>query len=132
MKKAMLWLMLCLALVSMTGCAVVQQTLSQVGEEMEAAYLDTPKAGSASAMDWSFVPVVRDMATKTFTEGVPDATIRDTRVAVKEDGGARVIVVIEYTRGGTNGSYGVDYQKNEHGEYELKRFGEGVRTDDLR
>ena len=32
MKKAMLWLMLCLALVSMTGCAVVQQTLSQVGE----------------------------------------------------------------------------------------------------
>ena len=132
MKKAMLWLVLCLALVSMSGCAVVQQTLSQVGEEMEAAYLDTPKAGSAGAMDWSFVPVVRDMATQMFTEGVPDATIRDTRVAVKEDGGAHVIVVIEYTRDGKNGSYGFDYQKNEQGEYELKRFGEGVRTDDLR
>ena len=73
----------------------------------------------------------RVMCTATFTEGVPDATIRDTRVASKDNDGARAIVVIEYERGGKTGSYGFDYQKNEQGEYELKRFGEGVRTDDL-
>lgn len=131
MKRAMLALLLCLALAGLSGCASVQQALSRVGEDMEAAYLDTPAAGSAANADWSFVPVVRELATKTFTEGVPDATIRDTRVASKDNDGVRAIVVIEYERGGKTGSYGFDYQKNEQGEYELKRFGEGVRTDDL-
>ncbi len=124
-------LLLCLALIGLSGCAQVQRALVKAGEDLEAASLDTPKAGSGSDVDWSFVPVVRDMATKTFTEGVPDAVIRNTRVASKDNAGERAIVVIEYALGDKTGSYGFDYQKNAQGEYELKRFGEGVRTDDL-
>ena len=130
MKKWMLALLLVAALGLMTGCTSMQQALSKIGDDIEAAQLDTPKT-TGSDIDWSFVPVVRDMATKVFTEGVPNATIRDTRVASKNGQGDRVIVVIEYTLDGKNGSYGFDYEKNEQGEYEIKRFGEGVRSDDL-
>ena len=103
---------------------------SQIGDDIEARQLDTPQAADTS-VDWSFVPVVRDMATKMFAEGVPDAKIVDTRVASKTSGGERAIVVIEYDRAGKRGTYGFDYEKNAQGEYELKRLGEGVRTDDL-
>ena len=130
MKKWMLALLLVAALGLMTGCTSMQQALSKIGDDIEAAQLDTPKT-TGGDIDWSFVPVVRDMATKVFMEGVPDATIRDTRVASKNGQGDRVIVVIEYTLDGKNGSYGFDYEKNEQGEYEIKRFGEGVRSDDL-
>lgn len=131
MKKVILALLLCLALAVLTGCTSVQQALGRIGEDMEAAYLDTPKAGSGDNIDWSFVPVVRDMATALFTEAAPDAAIRDTRVASKNGSGDRVIVLIEYTRDGRTGTYGFDYEKNEQGEYELKRYGEGVKTEDL-
>ena len=130
MKKMILALTLVLALLMLSGCSSMEQALAKIGDNIEASQLDTPKAADTS-VDWSFVPVVRDMATKMFTEGVPDATIRDTRVASKSGQGDRVIVVVEYTKDGKNGSYGFDYEKNDAGEYELKRLGEGVRSDDL-
>jgi len=131
MKKWMLAALLVLALLVMSGCQSATQALARIGDEIEASQLKSPSDNSASAMDWSFVPVVRDMATKMFAEGVPDATIVDTRVASKSNTGERAIVVIEYDRAGKRGTYGFDYEKNAQGEYELKRLGEGVRTDDL-
>ena len=130
MKKMILALMLLLMLALLSGCASMEQALAKIGDDIEAAQLDTPRTADTS-VDWSFVPVVRDMATKMFTEGVPDATIRETRVASKSGMGDRVIVIVEFTKDGKNGSYGFDYEKNDAGEYELKRMGEGVRSDDL-
>lgn len=130
MKKVVLMLMLCAALFAMTGCTTMQQALGKIGDEIEAAQLDTPQAGS-TAGDWGFVITVREMATKTFAEGVPDAEITNTRVASKNGGDERVICVVEFKRDGKSGSYGFDYEKQADGSYELKRMGEGVRTDDL-
>lgn len=129
-KKAALALLLVLLLALLCGCASVEQALGKLGDDIEAAQLDTPQ-GSTPNVDWSFVTVTRDMATKMFAEGVPDAEIRDTRVASRNGEGKRVIVVIEYTRDGKDGSYGFEYELNDQGEYELTRYGEGVRTDDL-
>ena len=130
MKKMILALILLLMLALMSGCASMEQALAKIGDDIEASQLDTPRAADTS-VDWSFVPVVRDLATKMFTEGVPDAKIIDTRVASKSNRGERAIVVIEFERAGKRGSYGFDYEKNANGEYELKRMGEGVRTDNL-
>ena len=131
MKKWILAALLVSALLVMSGCQSATQALQKIGDDIEAAQLKTPTDNSASTMDWSFVPVVRDMATKMFTEGVPDAKIIDTRVASKSNMGERAIVVIEFESAGKRGSYGFDYEKNADGEYELKRMGEGVRTDNL-
>jgi len=130
MKKMILALILLLILALLSGCASMEQALSKIGDDIEASQLEAPKAADMS-VDWSFVPVVREMATTMFTEGVPDATIRETRVASKSGQGDRVIVIVEFTKDGKNGSYGFDYEKNDAGEYELKRMGEGVRSDDL-
>jgi len=130
MKKMILMILLCSMLFLMTGCASMEQALSKIGDDIEARQLDVPKAADTS-VDWSFVPVVRDMASKTFTEGVPGAEITNTRVASKDNKGDRAIVIIEYRLDGKTGSYGFDYEKDANGAYELKRFGEGVRTDDL-
>ena len=130
MKKMILALMLIAMLALLSGCASMEQALAKIGDDIEAAQLDTPRAADTS-VDWSFVPVVRELATKMFMEGAPDATIRDTRVASKSGQGDRVIVIVEYTKDGKNGSYGFDYEKTAAGEYELKRFGEGVRSEDL-
>jgi len=130
MKKMILMILLCSMLFLMTGCASMEQALSKIGDDIEARQLDTPKAVDTS-VDWSFVPVVRDKATKMFTEGVPGAEITNTRVGSKDNKGERAIVVIEYRLDGKTGSYGFDYEKDDSGVYELKRFGEGVRTDDL-
>jgi len=130
MKKILVMLLLGILLVLLTGCASMEQALSKIGDDIEARQLDTPQAADTS-VDWSFVPVVRDMASKMFTEGVPGAEITNTRVGSKDNKGERAIVVIEYKLDGKTGSYGFDYEKDENGVYELKRFGEGVRTDDL-
>ena len=130
MRIGILALMLVIALFMMTGCTSMEQALSKIGDDIEASQLEAPKAADMS-VDWSFVPVVREMATTMFTEGVPDATICETRVASKSGQGDRVIVIVEFTKDGKNGSYGFDYEKNDAGEYELKRMGEGVRSDDL-
>ena len=130
MKKMVLLMALGLLLLALTGCTSMEQALSKIGDDIEARQLDTPQAVDTS-VDWSFVPVVRDMASKMFTEGVPGARITNTRVGSKDNKGERAIVVIEYELNGKTGSYGFDYEKDATGAYELKRFGEGVRTDDL-
>ncbi|MBQ4264815.1 MAG: hypothetical protein IJB85_04815 [Clostridia bacterium] len=130
MRKGILALMLVIALFMMTGCTSMEQALSKIGDDIEARQLDTPKTADTS-VDWGFVIEVRELATKTFAEGVPDATITNTRVASKDNKGERAIVIVEFERDGKSGSYGFDYEKNESGVYELKRMGEGVRTDDL-
>ena len=131
MKKFLLLLMLGAMLLIMTGCASVQQALSKIGDDIEASQLKEVQVADTS-VDWGFVIEVREMATKMFTEGVPGATITNTRVASKDNKGDRAIVVIEFERDGKSGSYGFDYEKDANGVYELKRMGEGVRTDDLR
>ena len=130
MKKGMLALMLIIALFALTGCASMEQALARIGDDIEASQLKEVKTADTS-VDWGFVIEVRELATTMFEEGVPGATIRDTRVASKDNKGDRAIVVIEYVKDGKTGSYGFDYERNENGEYELKRLGEGVRTDDL-
>ena len=131
MKKIVLLMMLCALLVVMTGCASMEQALGKIGENIEASQIKEVQVADTGT-DWSFVPVVRDMASKMFLEGVPGATITNTRVASKDTKGNRAIVVVEYSLNGKTGSYGFDYEKDANGVYELKRFGEGVRTDDLR
>ncbi|MFQ9807649.1 MAG: hypothetical protein ACLR07_15255 [Christensenellales bacterium] len=42
-----------------------------------------------------------------------------------------MIVTISYKLNGKNGDYGFDYEKDENGEYVLKRYGGGVSSDDL-
>ena len=61
----------------------------------------------------------------------PDGQLPDLLTAIEVPQGDRVIVSGEFTKDGKNGSYGFDYEKNAAGEYELKRMGEGVRSDDL-
>lgn len=130
MKKVLLLLLLCGMLFVMTGCTSMQQALSKIGDDIEARQLDVPQTANTS-VDWGFVIEVRELATKTFTEGVPDATITNTRVASKDNQGERAIVIVEFERNGKSGSYGFDYEKDENGVYQCKRMGEGVHTDDL-
>ena len=112
MKKIICAMLLAALVITLSGCTKIEGTLHEVGEKLKSEQLDTPQSGSASG-DWSFVPVVREMAVKTFTDAFPDATVTETGVA------------------GKTGSYGFDYEKNEQGEYILKRYGGGVSSDDL-
>ena len=130
MKKTILAALLCALLLTMTGCNAVDEALSKLGDDMQAAKLDTPQTTS-SGIDWSYVPVVRDMAVATFTEGFPSATVTETSVASKNGEGKRVIVTLTYQMDGRTGTYGFDYTRNEQGEYELTRYGDGVNSDDL-
>lgn len=130
MKRIVLAAFLALCLVMMCGCSAVEEALGRIGDEMEASQVTTSK-GSTQGMDWSFVPVVRDMAVKTFTDGFPEAKVTQTGVASKNGTDERVIVTLEYDLNGKTGSYGFDYEKNEAGEYILKRYGDGVSSDDL-
>ena len=77
------------------------------------------------------MPVVREMAVSMFTEAFPNATVTETSVASKNGDGKRVIVTLTYQMDNRNGTYGFDYTKNEQGEYELTRYGDGVNSDDL-
>ncbi|MDO5298927.1 MAG: hypothetical protein Q4F18_05825 [Clostridia bacterium] len=130
MKKWMLAWMLVPALFALSGCGAVEQALRKVGQDMQDAQVETPQ-NNGGDIDWSFVPVVREMATATFTEGFPNAEITETSVASKNGGSDRVIVTLTYSMDGKTGTYGFDYEKNGDGEYELKRYGDGVSSDDL-
>lgn len=130
MKKAILAALLCALLLTMTGCNAVDEALGRLGEDIKAAKLDTPKT-TDSGIDWSYVPVVREMAVTMFTEAFPNATVTETSVASKNGEGKRVIVTLTYQMDNRNGTYGFDYTKNEQGEYELTRYGDGVNSDDL-
>ena len=130
MKKAMMAALLCALLLTMTGCNAVDEALGRLGEDIKAAKLDTPEK-TDSGIDWSYVPVVREKAVTMFTEAFPNATVTETSVASKNGDGKRVIVTLTYQMDNRNGTYGFDYTKNEQGEYELTRYGDGVNSDDL-
>ena len=131
MKKTILAIILLLALGLLSGCDAVTQALGKLGDDMEAAYMQEAKPGRGDGIDWSFVPVVREQAVSTFMQGFPDAEVVETSVAVKSSLLDRVIVTITYRLGEKSGSYGFDYTLGEGGEYELTRYGEGVKADDL-
>lgn len=131
MKKMMLIPLLLLALFALSGCDSVQQALGRLGDDLEAAALGEAKPGSGGDIDWGFVPVVREMAVNTFTQGFPDAEVLETSVACKNSGADRVIVTITYKMDGRSGKYGFDYTLTESGEYELTRYGDGVDSNDL-
>lgn len=130
MRRAMLAAALCALLLTLTGCQAANQAFGRIREEQKAAKLDTPK-GAGDGIDWSYVPVVRDMAVKTFTEGFPEAEVTETSVASKNGEGKRVIVTLTYRMNNKTGTYGFDYTRNDQGEYELTRYGDGVNSDDL-
>lgn len=117
----------CLALLG--GCGVVEGALQDVGRRFEST-VDTPQ-NNGGDIDWSFVPVVREMAEDTFSEAFPEAEITQTNVASVNGRDARVVVVLTYTLDGKSGEYGFDYEKNAQGAYDLKRYGEGVGVEDL-
>ena len=130
MKKGLLAALLCALLLTMTGCNAVDEALGRLGDDIKASRLDTPEK-TDSGIDWSYVPVVREMAVTMFTEAFPNATVTETSVASKNVDGKRVIVTLTYQMDNRNGTYGFDYTKNEQGEYELTRYGDGVNSDDL-
>ena len=131
MKKTILAILLLLALGLLSGCDAVRQALGKLGDDMEAAYIQEAKPGSGDGIDWSFVPVVRELAVSTFMKGFPEAEIVQTSVASKAGMNERVIVTISYRLGDKSGNYGFDYALQEDGTYELTRYGEGVKADDL-
>ena len=130
MKKAMMAALLCALLLTMTGCNAVDEALGRLGDDIKASKLDTPET-TGGDIDWSYVPVVREMAVSMFTEAFPNATVTETSVASKNGDGKRVIVTLTYQMDGKTGTYGFDYAKNEQGDYELTRYGDGVDSDDL-
>lgn len=130
MKRMMLAALLCALLVTMTGCQAAEQALGKLGDDIEAKRLDTPETTDPN-IDWSYVPVVREMATKLFTEGFPNAKVTESSVATKNGDSRRVIVTLTYEMDGKTGTYGFDYSRNEQGEYVLDRYGDGVNSDDL-
>ena len=131
MKRATLAILLLICALLLGACGSLEGALREVGARIEADNVATPQ-NNGGDIDWSFVPVVRDMATATFAEAFPDAQIVNTIVSSVGGRDDRVIVVVEFAfEDGKSGKYGVDYEKNDQGEYDLKRYGEGVEVEDL-
>ena len=131
MKKILMIGALLAALVLLSGCQSATLALQKIGDDIEATYIKEAEPGSGDGIDWSFVPVLRERAMTMFTEGVPDAEVTDSSVAVKSSDMSRVVVTLTYKRDGVTGKYGFDYEKNEQGEFELVRYGDGVDSGDL-
>lgn len=129
MKKLFLLMLMLIAISVMTGCTAVDEALGKIGEDIEASRLESAGESDRSGMDWSFVPVLREEATKTFTEAFPDYPVTDASVACKDE--RRVIVTLTYMRDGVAGKYGFDYKLGEDGVYMLDRYGDGVSSGDL-
>ena len=130
MKSGMLVALMVALLFALSGCTAVEGALGKLGDDMEQSQLDTPE-NNGGDIDWSFVPVVREMACETFLSGFPEAEIVETSVASKNGANDRVIVTISYDLNGKTGDYGFDYTRNDQGEYELTRYGDGANSDDL-
>ena len=131
MKKIVFISLLTVCTLLLVGCSSVESTLREVGAKLERDRIATPQ-NNGGDIDWSFVPIVRDLATGTFTASFPEASVTNTNVASVNGRSDRVIVVVSYAfEDGRSGEYGFDYQKNAQGEYELKRYGEGVDVGDL-
>ena len=128
LKRIIICAMLALCLAVLSGCDALDEALDRLNSKSTSS---TGSGSSGGEMDWSFVPAVREMAVKTFTQGFPEARATETSVATSGGDSSRVIVRISYEMNGKTGDYGFDYEKNEAGEYELKRYGDGVSVDDL-
>ena len=131
MKKILLIVMMLMAISLLTGCTAVDQALNKIGQDIEASSVKSAGETDRSGLDWSFVPVLRERATAMFLEGVPEAEVTDSSVAVKSSDMSRVVVTLTYKRNGVTGKYGFDYEKNADGEFELVRYGDGVDSGDL-
>ena len=130
MKKGILAALLLALLAMLSGCASVDQALSKIGEDIEASQMKESTVSAAQG-DWGFVVTLREHAAALFLESFPEAKILDAAVAAKSSSAARAIVTLTVELDGKKIEYGFDYEKNEAGEYEIKRYGEGVRSDDL-
>lgn len=128
MKRIIICAMLALSLAVLSGCDVLDEAIGRLNSKNAGA---SGIASSGGEMDWSFVPAVREMAVKTFTQGFPEARVTETSVATSGGDSSRVIVRVSYEMNGKTGDYGFDYERNEAGEYELTRYGDGVSVDDL-
>ena len=129
-KRALLAALLIAAMALLGGCGSFEGALREVGQRFEADSVAVPE-NNGGDIDWSFVPVVRELATGLFTDAFPQAQVEGTNIASKNGRDDRVIVIVMYTLDGKSGEYGFDYEKNKEGGYDLKRYGEGVRVDDL-
>ena len=128
LKRIIICAMLELSLAVLSGCDVLDEAIGRLNSKNAGA---SGIASSGGEMDWSFVPAVREMAVKTFTQGFPEARVTETSVATSGGDSSRVIVRVSYEMNGKTGDYGFDYERNEAGEYELTRYGDGVSVDDL-
>lgn len=128
-KKWMLVGYMLVAIAVLSGCSAVDEALGKIGDDIEAAHLESAGTSDSSGLDWSFVPVLREDATKMFTEAFPDYPVTDASVACKDE--KRVIVTLTYMRDGVSGKYGFDYKLGADGTYTLDRYGDGVDSDDL-
>lgn len=122
---------LCLCAALLCGCTATEEALRGVGQRLSSGDHDVETPQNDGGLDWSFVPAVRETAVATFTEAFPEAEITETNVSTRNGRDDRVIVLLTYTLSGKSGEYGFDYEKDEQGDYVLKRYGEGVRVDDL-
>lgn len=128
LKRIIICAMLALSLAVLSGCDALDEAIGRLNSKNAGA---SGIASSGGEMDWSFVPAVREMAVKTFTQGFPEARVTETSVATSGGDSSRVIVRVSYEMNGKTGDYGFDYERNEAGEYELTRYGDGVSVDDL-
>ena len=130
MKKWMLLMLLGVMLLTLSGCTSMQQALSKIGDDIKASQMKESTAAAAQG-DWGFVVTLREHASNLFVESFPGAKVLDAAVATKSSTGERVIVTLTVELNGKKLEYGFDYEKKDNGEYEIKRYGEGVNSDDL-
>ena len=129
MKKIVCIGLLAILLALLSGCTAVDQALTKIGNDIEAAQVKSAGTSDRSGLDWAFVPVLREKATKMFSEAFPQYPVTDASVACKDE--RRVIVTLTYMKDGVAGKYGFDYKLGEDGEYALDRYGDGVSAGDL-
>ena len=129
MKKRMIIALLVILLALLSGCTAVEEALGKIGDDIEASRLESAGSSDKSGMDWAFVPVLRESATKMFTEAFPEYPVTDASVACKDE--RRVIVTLTYMKDGVAGKYGFDYELQEDGTYKLARYGDGVDSSSL-
>ena len=130
MKKICFAALFLALLLTLSGCTAVDQALSKIGDDIEASQLKESTVSAAQG-DWGFVVTLREHAAALFIESFPEAKILDAAVASKSSSGERAIVTLTVELNGKKIEYGFDYEKKENGEYEIKRYGEGVRSSDL-
>ena len=130
MKKILLSALLLALLMMLSGCTAVDEALSKIGDDIEASQLKESTVSAAQG-DWGFVVTLREHAAALFLESFPEAKILDAAVASKSSSGERAIVTLTVELDGKKIEYGFDYEKKDNGEYEIKRYGEGVRSSDL-